>query len=87
MIPKVYQSQLFVRWCQNHPDFFAISAQPSPMSGAVINVYNMNYAGTHPTTLDLGTKTHVRDFDFVASDHDPRIAAVLGQKVIFSDVN
>ncbi|KAF8964133.1 hypothetical protein BDZ97DRAFT_947116 [Flammula alnicola] len=73
--------QLF-RWCHTHPEYFGISTQ-SPSKGAVLHVHNCNYVHAAPTSFTLRPKPHfVRDFDFLALEGIPRIAAAIGRIVM-----
>ncbi|KAF5324517.1 hypothetical protein D9611_004437 [Ephemerocybe angulata] len=67
------------RWCRTYPEHFAISSQ-NPARGAVIQVYNLNFASAQPNPLVLSPRPQfVRDFDFLSLPGIPRIAAAVGK--------
>ncbi|THV08055.1 hypothetical protein K435DRAFT_959507 [Dendrothele bispora CBS 962.96] len=71
------------RWCDTHPEYFAISTQ-SPLKGAIIQVYNSNFLSAHaqPTVFSIAPRPHfVQDFDFVTSGNVPTLAVAVGRSV------
>ncbi|PPQ90129.1 hypothetical protein CVT25_012298 [Psilocybe cyanescens] len=67
------------RWCQTHPEYFAISSQ-SPTKGAVLHVHNYSYVHAPPTVFTLRPKPHfIHDFDFLAMGGIPRLVAAVGR--------
>lgn len=74
------------RWCHTYPEYFAISTQ-SPAKGAVIHVHNVNYIHAQPTVFNIYPRPHlVRDFDFLAIQGIPRLAAATGPKVVIFSI-
>ncbi|KAK7447055.1 hypothetical protein VKT23_014266 [Stygiomarasmius scandens] len=71
------------RWCDTHPEYFAISTQ-SPLKGAVIQIYNSNFLSAHaqPTVFSIAPRPHfVQDFDFVTLGNVPTLAVAVGRSV------
>lgn len=53
------------------------------MKGALINVHNMAFPHAQPNVITIASRpNHIRDFDFLATDGIPRIAAAVGREVI-----
>ncbi|KAF5373005.1 hypothetical protein D9758_001760 [Tetrapyrgos nigripes] len=71
------------RWCDTHPEYFAISTQ-SPLKGAIIQIYNSNFLSAHaqPTVFSISPRPHfVQDFDFVGFGNVPTLAAAVGRSL------
>ncbi|KAL9714904.1 hypothetical protein Ac2012v2_001564 [Leucoagaricus gongylophorus] len=69
------------RWSITYPDYFAVSSR-SPTKGAIIHIHNVNYVHAQPTVFILHPQPHIiQDFDFLAIQGVPRIAAAVGHTV------
>jgi len=70
------------RWCPTYPEYFAVSTN-DPTKGAFINVHNTAYLPSEPTAFVVGKRPlYIQDFDFVATQGIPRIAAAVGREVV-----
>jgi len=68
-------------WSITYPDYFAVSSR-SPAKGAIIHIHNVNYVHAQPTVFILHPQPHIiQDFDFLAIQGVPRIAAAVGHTV------
>lgn len=75
------------RWCPSYPEFFAIASSVSN-KGAVIVISSVNHWQTPANPITIEPRPHrITDFDWLATQGVPRIAAAVGRKVYIFPIN